>query len=96
MKTWKAFCFLFLVFVLLFGFSSCSTTKNRIDLTDVVQPVLDTRPDNTTLEVYAGPIYTVPEVMSNMNTYLHAWQMWQAYAEGLETTLIRIRDDLKE
>ena len=94
-KTWKAFCFLFLVFVCLFGFSSCSTTKSTIDLTDVVNPVLERRPDNTTLEVYAGPIYEDWQVMRNAATYLYAWEMWQAYADALEETIITIQEKLK-
>ena len=94
-KSWVFFC-LFMALLCLFGFSSCSTTRNTIDLTDVVNPLLEQRPDNTKLEVYAGPVYEDWQVMRNAATYLYAWEMWQAYAEGLEEALIGIRDTLRK
>lgn len=93
-KSWKVFCFLFMAFALL-SISSCRTTTPKIDLTDVVRPVLDTRPDNSILQVYPGPIYEDWQVLRNSQTYLYAWEMWQTYAEGLEDTLNEIVEQLK-
>lgn len=92
---WKVFFCLFSVFVLFCTFTSCSTTKT-IDIAEITEPVLAQRPDNGTLEVWPGPIYEVYQIMQNMNTYLHAWQMWQTYAESLEETIIVIGDRLSE
>lgn len=95
MKTWKAFCFLFLVLLCL-CISSCATGTGKIDLTEVVAPVLGQRPDNSVLEVYPGPIYELKDVVLNMHTYLTAWEMWQAYAESLEETISVIQEKVSE
>ena len=95
-KLWKVFFCLFLASLFVFTFTSCSTTKNSVDIADIVEPVLEQKPDNSTLEVYPGPIYEVWQIMINMNTYLHAWEMWQNYAESLEETIVVIGDRLAE
>ena len=100
MKKWKAFFFFCAVLLLSLTLSSCTMTRTeyvplKLDLTDVVQPVLDKRPDNSTLTVYAGPIYEDWQVLRNSQTYLYAWEMWQTYAEGLEDTINEIVEQLK-
>ena len=79
---------------------SCSTTKAEavpveIDLTDVVDPVLMQRPDNSTLVIHPGPIFELIDVVENSATYLYAWEMWEDYATLLEYTLISVKDNLK-
>ena len=91
---WKVFfCFCFVCALLL---TSCQTSHPTVDLDEAFNPVLQLRPDNTKLEVYAGPIYEVPQVISNMHTYLYAWEMWQAYAESLEQSIEALRTQLSE
>lgn len=85
-KSWKVCFFLFLASVFVFTFISCSTTKT-IDIDEIVQPVLAQRPDNSTLEIFPGPIYELKDVVANMHTYLSAWELWQNYAESLEETI---------
>ena len=57
MKGWKVFFCLSLVLLLCFTFSSCRTTTEYVpvpvDITDVVNPVLEQRPDNTKITVKA-------------------------------------------
>ena len=81
---------------------SCSTTKAEevpvpveIDLTDVIDPVLMQRPDNSTLVIHPGPIFELIDVVENSATYLYAWEMWEDYATLLEDTLISVKDNLK-
>lgn len=92
MKKWKVFCFLLLALLFVFGCTGCTTTKETIDLQDVVRPVLEQRPDNATLEVYATT--DIWSTIHNMNTYFHAWEMWQGYAESLEDTIKVIEEKI--
>lgn len=85
-KSWKVCFFLFLALALSFAFTSCSTTKT-IDIAEITEPVLAQRPDNSTLEIFPGPIYELKDVVANMHTYLTAWELWQNYAESLEQTI---------
>lgn len=67
-----------------------------IDLTDVVDPVLRFRPDNTTYVVKTGNnLKTTFDIIDNSNQYLKAWEDWEHYATALEGTLIDIRDRTK-
>lgn len=67
-----------------------------IDLTDVVDPVLRFRPDNSTYVIKTGNnLKTTFDVIDNSNQYLKAWEDWQHYANALEGTLIDIRDRSK-
>lgn len=68
-----------------------------IDLTDVVDPVLRFRPDNSTYVIKTGSdVKTTFDIIDNSNQYLKAWEDWQHYATALEGTLIDIRDRTKE
>ena len=100
MRKWKVFCCFCLVLLSLLILSSCTTTRieyvpMQMDLTDVVNPVLETRPDNSVLQVYPGPIYEDWQVLRNAQTFLYAWEMWEAYADALEQTIDVIQDKLK-
>lgn len=98
-RLWKAFFFLCLASCLLFV--SCATrtvteyetvevevpVPVTIDITDIVRPVLEQRPDNSTLRIYPGPILTFEENVRNGLAYHNAWLMWQNYAEALEQAI---------
>ena len=106
MRKWKAFFFLCLVLCLLL--CSCATrtvteyetvevevpVPVEIDITDIVRPVLDQRPDNGTIKLYPGPIFTLEETVRNGMAYQEAWFMWQDYAEALEEVIGIIGDRL--
>lgn len=95
MKKWKVFFFFCLVLVLCF--TSCRTAETeKIDIESVIRPLFNARPDNTKIELYAGPILSLQEVVSNSAAYLQAWELWQAYAESLEDTLEIIQTRLSE
>lgn len=67
-----------------------------IDLTDVVDPVLRFRPDNSTYVIKTGSdIKTTFDIIDNSNQYLKAWEDWEHYATALEGTLMDIRDRTK-
>ncbi len=65
------------------------------DITDVVEPVLMQRPDNSTVEVITD-VQTVEDIVSNSVSYMYAWRMWETYADALETTIAAIRDRLAQ
>ena len=97
----KRICCLLFVLLSLLSFSliSCSTTKTEavpveIDLTDVVDPVLLQRPDNSVLKIHPGPIFDIMDVIENSETYLYAWEMWEDYATLLEGTLVSVKENL--
>ena len=83
MRRWLVFSCLFLS---LLSLVSCRTTETRVDLEPIVNPVLQMRPDNSTL-VIKNDVVDVYDVVENSAQYLLAWQMWQGYAEVLETTI---------
>ena len=91
--------FLFIVLSLsCFLFMSCSSTKTsepQIDLTNIIDPVLTQRPDNSSVTVKAGPILELADVVANSVQYMKAWEMWENYADSLEKTLTVVRDELK-
>ena len=98
-KVWKVFCFLSLV--LLLCFTSCKSTKTveievpvpvKIDLTDVIDPVLLLRPDNSQIKVNLGPALTIFEVLENEASCLQAWELWENYANALEQTIFTIKE----
>ena len=98
-KVWKVFCFLSLVLVCLF--TSCKSTKTveievpvpvKIDLTDVIDPVLLLRPDNSQIKVNPGPALTIFEVLENQASCLQAWELWENYANALEQTIFTIKE----
>ena len=103
-RLWKVCFFLFSALCLLCV--SCATRTEyetvevevpvpmEINLTDIVNPVLQQRPDNGTLEIHPGPIFTLLETVENSATYMRAWQMWQAYADSLEKVLVEISEQL--
>ena len=100
MKKWKGFCCFALALLLSFTFVSCTTTKieyvpMKVDLTDVTDPVLMQRPDNSQILVIENP-QTLEDIVENSAAYLYGWSVWQSYADALEQTLIHIREDLKE
>lgn len=68
-----------------------------IDITDVVDPVLRFRPDNSIYEIKTGTnLKTTFDIIDNSNLYLRAWEDWEHYASALEDTLKDIRDRTKE
>lgn len=62
-----------------------------IDITDVVDPVLRFRPDNSTYKIKTKTTTTF-DIIDNSIEYQRAWEDWQHYANALEGTLIDIRD----
>lgn len=96
MKKWA---FLFLCLLLVLSLSACATKTEyktvevevpvpvQIDITDIVDPVLQQRPDNSTVKVYAGPAFETYQLVSNMATYFDLWKRWEAYADSLEKTI---------
>ena len=101
---WKVYCTCCLALLCLF--TSCATKETEfievsvprlvaVDIDDLVDPVLKQRPDNSLLEINAGPILELCDVVENSATYLHAWSMWQNYAETLEDTIATISSRLK-
>lgn len=67
-----------------------------IDITDVVDPVLRFRPDNSIYEIKTGTnLKTTFDIIDNSNQYLRAWEDWEHYASALEDTLKDIRDKSK-
>lgn len=96
MKKWV---FFFLCLALSFCLSSCATRTEyetvevkvpvpvTVDITDIVDPVLQQRPDNSTVKVYAGPAFETYQLVSNMATYFDLWKRWEAYADSLEKTI---------
>jgi len=104
MKKWKVFCILFLLLSCLCV--SCATRTEyetvevqvpvpvTVDITDIVNPVLQQRPDNSTVKVYAGPVFETYQVVANMTAYFDLWQRWEAYAESLEQTISIIGEKL--
>lgn len=100
MKRWTLF--LIVCVLLPFSFTSCSTTKTEtetiveyvpveIDLTDVVDPVLRLRPDNTQLQIIED-VQTTLDIVSNSIQYQIAWERWQIYAEALEKVLNEVEE----
>lgn len=97
MRKWKVFCILFLL--LSFLLISCATRTEyetvevkvpvpvTVDITDIVNPVLQQRPDNGSVQVYAGPVFETYQVVANMGAYFDLWQKWEAYADSLEKTI---------
>lgn len=99
MRRWS-FLIFFVVSLLLFGLSSCTTTKVEkvteyvtvpVDITDVVEPVYRIRPDNSDLQI-ADEIRDFTDILNNSATYLRAWLMWQTYAEALEDVITSIEE----
>lgn len=90
MKGWKVFFCLSLVLLLCFTFSSCRTTTEyvplKVDITDVVDPVLQQRPDNTKITVKAD-IQSLEDILENSAAYFYAWEAWESYADALEQTI---------
>lgn len=97
MRTWKVFYILFLLLSCLLV--SCATRTEyetvevkvpvpvTVDITDIVNPVLQQRPDNSSVKVYAGPAFEMYQVVANMGAYFDLWQKWEAYADSLEKTI---------
>ena len=98
MRRWILLCFL-CAFSLFFC-TSCQTkvvteyVPMEMDLTDVINPVLEQRPDNSSIIINEKPD-TLLAVMENSASYLYAWEMWQAYADSLEQTLTIVQEKLK-
>lgn len=98
MRRWILLSFLCLS--LLFLSTSCQTkvvteyVPMEIDLTDVVCPVLQQRPDNSKVKVIED-IQTLEDIVQNSAAYMYAWEVWESYADALEQTIIGIRDELK-
>lgn len=98
MRRWILLSFLCLSFVFLS--TSCQTkvvteyVPMEMDLTDVINPVLEQRPDNSSIIINEKPD-TLLAVMENSASYMYAWEMWQAYADSLEQTLTIVQEKLK-
>ena len=96
MKKWGLF-FLSLIFFCLL--SSCATRTEyetvevkvpvpvEIDIKDIVDPVLQQRPDNSLLKIHTTEPLRLIQQLENGATYFYAWEMWQKYAESLEQTI---------
>lgn len=69
---------------------SCQTT-GTVDISPIVNPMLEMRPDNSILQIRTD-IVDVYDVVENSTQYLMAWEMWQRYAEALEKTIHDIED----
>lgn len=95
-------------FLVLAALTSCATRPQveyvdrteyvpvYIDLTDVVDPVLRFRPDNSIYTIKTGTnLKTTFDIIDNSNQYLRAWEDWEHYASALEDTLKDIRDKSK-
>ena len=92
----KCFLLFILLLVCAFCFTSCSTTETaKVDLTEITDPVLMQRPDNSLLKIHEGPIYELSDIVENSNTYLYAWGLWENYADTLENALISIKENLR-
>ena len=91
--------FLFMLCVSLlcfFTLTSCSTTEVQApDISNIVDPVLMQRPDNSQLRIKNGPILELQDVVHNSAQYMMAWELWENYADSLEKTLTVVRDELK-
>lgn len=84
-------CLVFLcLFSLLLCLVSCQTT-GTVDISPIVNPMLEMRPDNSILQIRTD-IVDVYDVVENSTQYLMAWEMWQRYAEALEKTIHDIED----
>ena len=98
MKKWKVFCFCFLAFVCFCMLTSCRTrieyVTEPVDLTDLVEPVLAQRPDNSNIKIYLD-VQTLDDVIYNSAAYQEAWVEWETYAYALERTLVFIQESLK-
>ena len=97
MRKWRVSCFLFLALCLSFTFVSCRTTIEYVpvpvDITDVVNPVLEQRPDNSKITVKAE-VESVEDILENSAAYFYAWETWESYADALEQTIGVIQERL--
>lgn len=59
----------------------------EIDIKDIVDPVLQQRPDNSLLKIHTTEPLRLIQQLENGATYFYAWEMWQNYAESLEQTI---------
>ena len=59
----------------------------EIDIKDIVNPVLEQRPDNSQFVIHTTEPLRIWEQLENGATYFYAWEMWQKYAESLEQTI---------
>lgn len=59
----------------------------EIDIKDIVDPVLQQRPDNSLLKIHTTEPLRLIQQLENGATYFYAWEMWQKYAESLERTI---------
>ena len=91
----KKFVFFCSVLLLLCG--SCRSTRTvieylpaEIDLTDVIAPVFELRPDNYVTVIM--DVQDISDVVKNSAVYLRQWELWQTYAEGLELVLRGIQE----
>lgn len=68
-----------------------------MDLTETVLTIISQRPDNSQYKVKTGDqLKTTLDVLANSWSYQCAWEDWQAYAEGLETVLIDVRNTIAD
>ena len=103
-KAWLG-CFFFCL-ALFFCLSSCATRTEyetvevkvpvpvTVDITDIVNPVLQQRPDNSSVKIFAGPAYETYQLVANMAAYFDLWQKWETYADSLEQTINIISEKL--
>ena len=98
MKKWLLFLTACVLSLFLFG--SCRSTKVEtiteyvpveIDLTGVIEPVYELRPDNSQLQIITD-VQTTLDIVNNSIQYQKAWELWQLYAETLEQTIASIQE----
>ena len=66
-----------------------------VDLSGVIEPVLEERPDNSVLDIHTGPVMELADVVNNSLQYQKAWEMWQNYATLLEQAILQIQNTYK-
>ena len=66
----------------------------ELDISEQLELVFKTRPDNTKLKFVTDP-YESWEYVQNSETFFLAWNLWQTYAQTLEQTLIAVETSLK-
>lgn len=73
---------------------SCATvvpeTKEPVDLKPSISMLFDSRPDNS--EINVREVKTLDDITQNSAQYLKAWQLWETYAESLESYLVKLGD----
>lgn len=90
--------FIILAVFALFLCVSCTTMSKTepidLDLSEQIDLVFTQRPDNSNIRIIAEPC-NYYEIALNCESFFYAWDMWQAYAESLEKTLVSVEESLR-